>query len=613
MAHGPGPSFSDSLLDTVPVETPEHVAFSYEIAGLGSRFVALFTDSVLYLLGLSGLFLLLARLPEPESTGVEEISDEMAAFVGILIFFLLYWGYFLAFEAVWHGQTPGKRVMGIRAVADGGFPLTPSAAAVRNLLRLVDMQPVGFYFVGAVTMLLNREAKRLGDLAAGTIVIRDRRGAEGAPLAAALEAIEPEEAAGPPRLGKPELALLERFVARRGHLAKPAGERLAAELARMLGDRYAPREAESAADRVERAWRTERARRRRRAAAAPGADAGPALAERFVRAKEPRWRALADRLLRTRRRGLAALGPEELSEFAGLYREAAADLARARTYGVDRAVVLPLERLVAAGHSLLYRRRGRFGADALRFLRREFPRLVRRQWIAVGVAACVLFVPALIGYVRVRGEPEAAHDLLHPQLIARAEEAPARIAEGRGYAEIPSPFMPVFAGGIIANNVQVTFLAFALGITAGAGTLLLLLFNGLHIGATLGLFDGLGVGMYLWSFVLPHGIVELTAAAIAGGAGLLLGSAWVLPGERTRREALIERGRAALRLLIGTCALLILAGLVEGFVSPSDLAPQVKLGFGLTLGALLFAYLARAGRDGHDSRHPAASRTGDVA
>ncbi|MGH7546357.1 MAG: stage II sporulation protein M, partial [Gemmatimonadota bacterium] len=158
------------------------------------------------------------------------------------------------------------------------------------------------------------------------------------------------------------------------------------------------------------------------------------------------------------------------------------------------------------------------------------------------------------------------------------------------------PFMPAFAGGIIANNVQVTFLAFALGITAGLGTLVLLLFNGLHIGATLGLFDGRGLGAYLWAFVLPHGIVELTAAAIAGGAGLLLGSALVLPGEQTRREALVERGRVALRLLVGTSALLVLAGLVEGFVSPSSLPPGVKIGFGLTLGVLLYVYLVRAGR-----------------
>lgn len=589
----PGPG---TILDTVEVETPEHVVFSYEIAGLGSRFVAVFIDTMLFLLGLTGILLLIARLPTPVVAGAEEIAPEWAALLGLLVLFLLYWGYFLGFEAAWDGQTPGKRWMGIRAVADGGFPITPGAAAVRNLLRLVDLQPVAFYFVGAVTMLMNREAKRLGDLAAGTIVIRDRPTRESLSSALDGEAAEAEDASGAPQLPEREFSLLDRFLARRRHLAPEARRRLESELALTVGERYPAAVGESPGDRVERAWRVERARRHRRAASSRTTDAGTRLAERFVRLKEPRWRDFANRLVGTRRRGLATLGPDELSEFAGLYRETAADLARARTYGVEGGVLLQLERLVAAGHSLFYRRRRRVPADLLAFLRRGFPQLVRRQWIPIAVSAAVLLLPVLIGYVRVRAEPEAAHDLLHPQIIARAEEAPERMAEGRGYVEIPSLFMPVFAGGIIANNVRVTFLAFALGITAGLGTLVLLLFNGLHIGATLGLFDALGVGAYLWSFVLPHGIVELTAAAIAGGAGLLLGSALVLPGEQTRREALIDRGRVALRLIIGTSALLVLAGLVEGFVSPSDLPAAVKIGFGLTLGALLFLYLARAGR-----------------
>lgn len=598
-----------TILDTVEIETPEHVVFSYEIAGLGSRFVALFIDTTLYVLGLLGLAYLISLSPDPVPAGAEAIAPQWAAFLGILVLFVLYWGYFLAFEAAWDGQTPGKRWLGIRAVADGGFPITPSAAVIRNLLRLVDLQPVGFYFVGAVTMLMNREAKRLGDLVAGTVVIRDRPSGDSLSAALEAEAAGSEEIAGAPQLSDREFALVDRFLARRRHLAAEARLRLETELARTLGERYAEAAAESPGDRVERAWRAERARRYRRVQSSRTTDATTALAERFVRLKQPRWRAFAERLLGTRRRGLVTLGPDELSEFAGLYRETAADLARARTYGVERGALLQLERLVAAGHSLFYRRRRRVPAHFLTFLRRGFPRLVRRQWIPVTVAGAVLFLPALIGYVRVRAEPDAAHELLHPQIIARADEAPDRIAEGRGYVEIPSPFMPVFAGGIIANNVQVTFLAFALGVTAGLGTLFLLLFNGLHIGATLGLFDARGLGAYLWSFVLPHGIVELTAASIAGGAGLLLGSALVLPGEQTRREALVERGRLALRLLVGTSALLVLAGLVEGFVSPSPLPPEVKIGFGLILAVLLYVYLVRAGRgpDPHAGSNPGES------
>lgn len=591
MASDPTPR-AGSVLEVVEVETPEHIAFSYEVAGLGTRFCALLIDSTLVALGIIGLAWLLLRVPWPEVSAVEEMGPRWVAFLWLMVFFVLYWGYFLAFEVAWDGQTPGKKWMGIRAVADGGFPIPASAAAIRNLLRLVDMQPAGFYFVGAVTMLLNREAKRLGDLAGGTLVVRERtaEAAVGAPEGDEPAAVGEAEAGGPPKLDEREYALLRRFLARRPQLTGSARSRLEADLVRCLGDRYPAGAGESDEERLLRAWRIERARRRPEGRGA-GAEAPAPFAERFVRRQEPRWREFARRAAGAYRRGLIALEPGELAEFAALYRETAADLARARTYGVEERTRGELERLVAAGHSLLYRRRRPSPLRWLRFLRREFPALVRRHGFPIGVSAAFLLLPALIGYVRVRSEPDSAHRFLHPEIIARADAAPARAAEGRGYVEVPSPFMPVFAGGIIANNVQVTFTAFALGITAGLGTILLLLFNGLHIGATLGLFDALGTGPYLWSFVLPHGIVELTAAAIAGGAGLLLGSALVLPGERTRREALIERGRTAVRLLLGTTALLVLAGLVEGFVSPSALPGEMKMTFGLLLGGLLFAYL----------------------
>jgi uncharacterized membrane protein SpoIIM required for sporulation len=120
--------------------------------------------------------------------------------------------------------------------------------------------------------------------------------------------------------------------------------------------------------------------------------------------------------------------------------------------------------------------------------------------------------------------------------------------------------------------------------------------NGVLLGGVAGLFNARGLNLYLWSFVLPHGVLELTAICIAGGAGLWLGSALVLPGRRTRRSALVRRGREAVSLLGGTVVLLVLAGLVEGFVSPSTLPAAAKLAFGALSGLVLFAYLHGAGR-----------------
>jgi uncharacterized membrane protein SpoIIM required for sporulation len=190
-------------------------------------------------------------------------------------------------------------------------------------------------------------------------------------------------------------------------------------------------------------------------------------------------------------------------------------------------------------------------------------------------------------------------------MIARAEDGATRHARGEGYIDVPEVFMPLFSSGIIANNVQVTFFAFAGGIVVGLGTTLILLLNGVMLGGVAGLFQAEGLSVYLWSFVLPHGILELTAICIAGGAGLLLGSAFLVPGRRTRRDALVHRGRDAVMLLGGTVVMLILAGLIEGFISPSALPSAVKLAFGVLMAFVMSSYLLLSGRDAEVAGEPA--------
>jgi uncharacterized membrane protein SpoIIM required for sporulation len=194
-------------------------------------------------------------------------------------------------------------------------------------------------------------------------------------------------------------------------------------------------------------------------------------------------------------------------------------------------------------------------------------------------------------------------------MIARAEESTARTAQGKGYIDVPEFYMPVLASRIIANNVQVTFLAFAGGVLAGVGTALVLVTNGVHLGAVAALFAHHGASLALWSFVLPHGIIELTAICVAGGAGVWLGSALLLPGRRTRREVLVERGREAISLVGGTAVLLAVAGVIEGFISPAQLPLPIKLAVAASSAVLLAGYLLLAGRGGGTqdvTTHPAA-------
>jgi uncharacterized membrane protein SpoIIM required for sporulation len=152
------------------------------------------------------------------------------------------------------------------------------------------------------------------------------------------------------------------------------------------------------------------------------------------------------------------------------------------------------------------------------------------------------------------------------------------------------------ASQIIANNVQVTFGVFALGITAGIGSLLLLVLNGVSLGGVFGLYQSKGIATLLLAFVAPHGVLELTAVCIAGGAGFLLAAALLLPGRRTRKRALVENGQRAIRLVAAATVLLLVAGTLEGFVSPIPWWPlRAKFAVSAATLVLLVLYLS-AGR-----------------
>ena len=587
----------------VDVETPEHVAIGYELADLGSRFTAMVIDYLLIILGQVGIWLGLYGLAS--LFGIRSALVGIGLGVTILIGFVLMWGYFVFYEGLRDGQTPGKRKMGIRVVHDGGFPVTVRGAAVRNLMRIIDVQPAPSWGLGGLAMMLHPQTKRVGDMAAGTVVVRDRTGQ---PIPE--ESRPPADAAlGKPRLTDEEFAALEMYASRRGSLEGPVRAELSRKLMARVERHFAEdaRRRQMSPDAYLALVHGEEAARRQ--AAGAGGRSGAAQATALVRRQRAQWDEYQRLLDEARRRGLDHLGEAKVSRFAALYREMAADLARARTYGGSPELLYTMERMVGFGHNLLYRPPTRSWRRFRAFAAGGFAALVRRRWRPILAAGLLFYLPTLLTFSAVRREPDLTGELLGAEMMARVEEAADKEQRGEGYVEMPEVFMPAMATSLISNNVQVTFLAFAGGILAGVGTVWVLVLNGVMLGSVAAAFANEGQSLHLWTFVLPHGVIELTAICIAGGAGLWLGSALVLPGRRTRREVLVTRGREAVSLIGGTALMLVVAGLIEGFISPSALPREIKLGLATVFALAMVAYFAFAG---HGAEHrEAAEHAGD--
>lgn len=592
----PSSRVPSSLSQTVDVETPELVVFSYTIAGVGSRALAALIDSLICIATIILIMIGVAISSTRRAAGATPgVFDAWAAAIFVLAIFCVIWGYYVLFEGLADGQTPGKRLLRLRVVRDGGYSVTFGASAVRNLVRLVDIQPMPSYAVGIVTIMFSKSGKRLGDIVAGTIVVREALVREIAPAAAPVAAGTPSSL--DTALTEDEFTVLERFMERRASLDEERRNALARQLLERLVATSAitdDRQDASALNRLGRLYESERAARARGVAARQARGAGR---ERnvLVASRSPRWNAFAATLATAQRNGLRSLGEEGVRAFVSEYRDLASDLARLRTaaQGRETPELFYLSRLLAGAHNLLYRGRSLTLTDVLRLIAIEAPREVRRSWRPVLLAAALLFGPALIAYSAVVTHPAVAATFIPPGMLDRAEEGVRRAREGTGYIPDPQIFRPTMASQIIANNVQVTFGVFALGITAGVGSLLLLVLNGVSLGGVFGLYQSKGIADLLLAFVAPHGVLELTAVCIAGGAGFLLAAALLLPGRRTRKRALVENGQRAIRLVAAATVLLLVAGTLEGFVSPIPYWPlRAKLAVsGATL-VLLVLYLS---------------------
>ena len=287
------------------------------------------------------------------------------------------------------------------------------------------------------------------------------------------------------------------------------------------------------------------------------------------------------------------LSPAEVQQMGLLYRSVTSDLALAQREFPGHQVTAFLNQLVARGHATIYQGEPLAMSRLKHYLLVGLPATFRESLPFMITAALLLIVPALIAGFLTNWQPDASAWLLP----ANVQELRPLIEDQELWTNIPVEERPYVSAFLMTNNIRVSFMAFGGGITAGLFSLYILIFNGLLLGGITGLTAHYGVVFELWTFVIGHGVIELSAIFIAGGSGLMLGWAIIQPGLLKRGDALMLAGRKAVKLIIGCVPVLIVAGLNEGFISPNENIPwPVKWGVGIVTGILLYSYLLLAGR-----------------
>src|SRR5437867_7558146 len=309
--------------------------------------------------------------------------------------------------------------------------------------------------------------------------------------------------------------------------------------------------------------------------------------DRFINERKSAWLRLEELLQSLDRMTLRRLGREEVRELGRIYRRTASDLAIARAESRDPRLVNYLNSLVIRAHGRIYRADAQGGRRIRDFFARDFPLSFRRTWRYSATAFAVFLLFSVIAFFGTRHDPDFSEFAGISPFFREVV-----INHRTHWWEDLNEANQIGSSQIFTNNIRVTFYAFALGAIFGLGTLYVIAFNGAMFGAIIALTYRAGFGNdLLLGFVISHGVIELSCIFIAGGAGLLIGTALVMPGDLSRADALKSRGIEAVRLIIGCVPLLVVAGLIEGFISRQPISPAIKFTIAVVTGVALYSYL----------------------
>lgn len=316
------------------------------------------------------------------------------------------------------------------------------------------------------------------------------------------------------------------------------------------------------------------------------------ISAHWLEKRQSHWNRLEFLLDQVRNQGLKSLTRLELQELGLLYRQAAADLSALREDPSGKSYARTLNLLLSRAHNIIYSGQKSSAWGIVQFYRFTYPRIFRRNLGLINLAFLLFLVGALGGMLLALTRPDYMHVFLGPRMLDTIERHKMWTDSVVGVA-------PAASSAIMTNNLAVSFIAFASGISAGVFTAYLMLFNGVMIGVIGTACWLAGMNLPLWSFVAPHGVLELPAIFIAGGAGLRIAQGMLFPGLLSRRDSLAQAGGEAVRLLMGTVPVLIVAGCIEGFVSPSQAIEwQWKFAMAAANAVIFFSYLFFAARSG---------------
>lgn len=303
----------------------------------------------------------------------------------------------------------------------------------------------------------------------------------------------------------------------------------------------------------------------------------------FIKSNSKVWERLEKYSLRINKKGIKALPSKEVKEFLNIFRISSHHLAYARTHYPESSVTSYLNALISKSHNQVYAVKRISPYSAVKYFAWEFPkRIVEYKWFVIssfGVFAAGFILSLLLVLYR-----ESNSALFLPQSLVNS------VKQGRSGGGAWN--YPLMSSYIMINNITIALKAFVMGITLGIGTIYVLFSNGALVGALTAIIYMYGNPVNYWSLILPHGVLELTAVFISGGAGLIIAEHILIPGEYSRRDALINGAKKAVSLIMGIVVMLVIAGIIEGFFTPLKIPEYIKLSFAALSAVILAVYFS---------------------